>query len=339
MRRSGCWQHKQRHPCTAAMHPGEHDAAEAAASAAAGSPRALHPLRPDHGARHGPPLQGACLVFFLLPKHERTRTHNNKTKKQDLNLLGDLIRRRCHPTPYVFASILCEQQDSAGKSKRVCCCIACINWVRRLAAPSLRPKQRTPIPMDNLLLFLQCPGAAIVKPDQRSLQRMMGSLATQVFAFCHFTAITSHNRHKLTRKRAGRRRHVLAGKDACQNSGQRLPPLLQPSSRQEHRHVQVKVHGTPVHCRSAEHLPAKLHLLHGGAARRFLHVLQEASSWRCCGGRHCAHVVGVHGEACCSDGQGHCAVRTMRIVAWDIVHMALNDKNALRRYVRRTLRG
>ena len=34
--------------------------------------------------------------------------------------------------------------------------------------------------MDNILLFLQCPGTAIVKPDQRSMHRIIGSLANQV---------------------------------------------------------------------------------------------------------------------------------------------------------------
>lgn len=101
---------------------------------------------------------------------------------KDLNMLADLFTRRCHPTPYVFSCIMAEQRQLKESSitRRVCCCIACINWVRRLSNTRGITRAKIPIPMDNLILFLQCPGAAVVKPDQRSLHRMMGSLANQV---------------------------------------------------------------------------------------------------------------------------------------------------------------
>jgi hypothetical protein len=86
-----------------------------------------------------------------------------------------------------------EGEDDDTKRK-VCCCIACINWVRRLSPP-LPPSpasdmfharsrknsnKKIPIPIDNLLLFMMCPGAAIMKPDQRSLHRMMSSIANKI---------------------------------------------------------------------------------------------------------------------------------------------------------------
>lgn len=93
---------------------------------------------------------------------------------KEVEMLCELIRTRCCPTPFVFASLLGER----APRKRVCCCIACINWVRRLSSSSYSAK--IPIPIDNLLLFLQCPGAAIRRPDHRSLHRIMASLANEV---------------------------------------------------------------------------------------------------------------------------------------------------------------
>lgn len=145
----------------------------------------------------GPPpvLLEACILCgrILLPGIDR--------RYKDLCTLADLVRKRCHATPYVYSCILEEEEQQREPSKkRACCCIACINWVRRLSSSSshssssssgtsqqrqqqqlLLPRRtKIPIPMDNLLLFMQCPGAAIVRPDQRSLHRMMGSLANQV---------------------------------------------------------------------------------------------------------------------------------------------------------------
>jgi hypothetical protein len=62
------------------------------------------------------------------------------------------------------------------------CCIACINWIRRLNIPYFlrrRRAKKVPIPLDNLLLFLHCPGAAIVRPDQRSFVRLIRNLVMQ----------------------------------------------------------------------------------------------------------------------------------------------------------------
>jgi hypothetical protein len=74
-----------------------------------------------------------------------------------------------------------DQKQSSG-CVRCPCCIACINWIRRLNIPYYlrrRKARRVPIPMDNLLLFLQCPGAAIVRPDQRSFVRLIKNLCSQ----------------------------------------------------------------------------------------------------------------------------------------------------------------
>jgi hypothetical protein len=94
--------------------------------------------------------------------------------------LTDLLKRQCNPTPFVYSSIL---SSNSPNDKRVCCCIACINWVRRIGKndnnASDNPR-KIPIPVDNLLLFLHCPGTSLVKPDQRSLHRMMCNLANMV---------------------------------------------------------------------------------------------------------------------------------------------------------------
>jgi hypothetical protein len=99
---------------------------------------------------------------------------------KQMGSLAALVRERCHATPFVHASILSRAEENAAV--RSPCCIACINWIRRLSGTSYGVRrgrhttQKIPIPMDNLLLFLHCPGMAIVKPDQRSFNRMMRSL-------------------------------------------------------------------------------------------------------------------------------------------------------------------
>ena len=100
----------------------------------------------------------ACILCgrIMLPELDR--------RYKDLGELATLIKERCCPTPYIFCSILSEeaqmlQMPSSTRRKRVCCCTACINWIRRLSsARSAKSKPKIPIPMDNLLLFLQCPG-------------------------------------------------------------------------------------------------------------------------------------------------------------------------------------
>jgi hypothetical protein len=129
---------------------------------------------------------------------------------KDLKSLCTLLQERCCPTPFVYETItnmgivVVEDEDESSGGKKVCCCIACINWVRRLSPPSspLQPacdeqtnnknkkqksssasKKNIPIPIDNLIFFLMCPGSAMVKPDQRSLHRLMCSIANQVAVF------------------------------------------------------------------------------------------------------------------------------------------------------------
>ena len=98
-----------------------------------------------------------------------------------MQFLSNLLQERCHRTPFVYSFITDEKAQ--GSNARMPCCIACINWIRRLSSPSMPSRKRRikfPIPMDNLLLFMHCPGAAVVKPDQRSFKRMMKSLGEDV---------------------------------------------------------------------------------------------------------------------------------------------------------------
>lgn len=139
----------------------------------------LHPLQQSPGVAgqcRGPTDQlilDACVLCgcIMIPGMDR-RYKQAKT-------LADLVRRRCYPTPFAYLSI--SSSDESDGDRKACCCIACINWVRRLGGEGRGRGQRLiPIPIDNLLLFLHCPGTAAVRPDQRSLHRMMCSLANLV---------------------------------------------------------------------------------------------------------------------------------------------------------------
>lgn len=81
------------------------------------------------------------------------------------------------------------QTSAATKGLRYPCCIACINWLRRLTSSQRCVK--IPLPIDNLILFLHSPGSAIVRPDLRSFKRMMknffppcGLLKNSYMRFC-----------------------------------------------------------------------------------------------------------------------------------------------------------
>jgi hypothetical protein len=77
--------------------------------------------------------------------------------------LASLLESMCVPTPYIYQHVLnaaTEERMLGSSSRQVACCIACINWVRRLdiacskLCPDKRPQFRKDIPMAALVL--QC---------------------------------------------------------------------------------------------------------------------------------------------------------------------------------------
>lgn len=102
---------------------------------------------------------------YLNPSSDRRYKSHQST--------AALLEQRCYPTPFVYRHIIAT--SSSSRDNRCACCIACVNWIRRLTRR--RKATKIPLPVDNILLFLHSPGAAIVRPDQRSFQRLLKSLA------------------------------------------------------------------------------------------------------------------------------------------------------------------
>ena len=129
-------------------------------------------------------------------------TSSRDRKYKSLQSLAKRIEESCIPTPFVYKNILSSASNeraeaaaaaacnvSAPSSIMSPCCIACFNWIKRLADPadpSLITFERKIIPLDNLIMFLNNPGGNCISskvdipmPDCRSVFRLMCHLSSE----------------------------------------------------------------------------------------------------------------------------------------------------------------
>jgi hypothetical protein len=123
-----------------------------------------------------------------------TMTSSRDRKYKNLQSLAQRIEESCIPTPFVYRQIVNaarnERADETARGTAMSpCCIACFNWIKRLADPadpSVATFERKIIPLDNLIMFLNNPGGNCISskvdipvPDCRSVFRLMCHLSSE----------------------------------------------------------------------------------------------------------------------------------------------------------------